>query len=184
MRLRVASMLLALLALSGCGKRDTGPSVTPPKAPGGLHVASPAFADGARIPRRYTCDGRGISPPLRWRGVPPAAVGLALMVSDPDAPGGRFVHWTLFGLPPQVTALPAGTPALGGALEGANSFGDVGWGAPCPPKGKRAHRYQFDLYWLRKPLDLADGARPDAVVAAIAHAAGGHGRLTGRYARH
>jgi phosphatidylethanolamine-binding protein (PEBP) family uncharacterized protein len=72
---------------------------------------------------------------------------------------------------------------LAPAREGSNSFGKTGWGAPCPPKGDGRHRYEFDLYWVRRPLDLAAGARPAAVVNAIAAAAGGHGRLTGRYER-
>jgi Raf kinase inhibitor-like YbhB/YbcL family protein len=183
MRVSLPLAVFLLCAVSGCGENDTGPAVAPPKAPGGLRLSSPAFADRAVIPRRYTCDGAGKSPPLRWRGVPPQAAALALVVTDPDAPGGRFAHWTLYALPPQLTALPAGLPVLGGSRQGANSFGKTGWGAPCPPKGARPHRYEFDLYWLRRPLDVAPGAPPDAVVQAIGRVAGGHGRLVGLYAR-
>jgi hypothetical protein len=182
MRRRLGLVALLLAALDGCGKGDR--LQTPlPTAPGGIRVASPAFAAGATIPRRYTCDGTGISPPLRWSGISGAAAGLALVVSDPDAPGGRFVHWTLYDLPPDLRALPAGAPELAGARQGRNSFGDEGWGAPCPPNGDRAHRYQFDLYWLRQPIKAPAGAEPDAVIEAITRAAGGHGRLVGRYAR-
>lgn len=183
MRVSLVLAVLLLCALSGCGEKDTVPAVAPPKAPGGLRLSSPAFRDGAEIPGRYTCDGAGKSPPLRWRGVPPQAAALALVVTDPDARSGRFVHWTLYALPPQLTALPAGVPVLGGARQGTNSAGKTGWRAPCPPKGERAHRYEFDLYWLREPLDVAAGAAPEAVVKAIALVAGGHGRLVGRYSR-
>lgn len=179
-RLRLATSI-ALLVLAGCGS-DRAPS-TLPKAPGKVKVSSRAFADGAAIPKRFTCDGKGESPPLRWKGVPPQAASLALIVSDPDAPGGRFVHWTLYDLPPQVTSLPTGAPVLAGARQGRNSFGKQGWGAPCPPKTDPAHRYDFDLYWLERPVDIPAGAKPQDVLKAIAGAAGGHGRLVGRYKR-
>jgi Raf kinase inhibitor-like YbhB/YbcL family protein len=117
---------------------------------------------------------------LAWRGVPAGARELAVVVSDPDA--GGFVHWTVFALAPSVRRLPAsGLPA--GALEGQNSFGHRGWGPPCPPKGDPAHRYRFDVYWLRRPSGLAAGAAPKAVYASLRAAAGGRGELVGRYAR-
>jgi hypothetical protein len=183
MRRTATTTALCLLALipAGCGG-DRAPE-TLPKAAKDLRIASRAFPDGGVIPKQYTCDGKGVSPPLRWSGVPPQAASLALIVSDPDAPGGRFVHWTLYSLPPQVTRLPTGAPVLAGARQGRNSFGKRGWGAPCPPKSDPAHRYDFDLYWLERPVDIPDGAKAQDVLRGIAEAAGGHGRLVGRYAR-
>jgi Raf kinase inhibitor-like YbhB/YbcL family protein len=169
---------LACLALAGCGG-SAGPASAPPPAPRALAVSSPDFAAGGRIPAADTCDGAGRRPVLAWRGVPAGARELAVVVSDPDA--GGFVHWTVFALAPGVRRLPArGLPA--GALEGQNSFGHRGWGPPCPPKGDPAHRYRFDVYWLRRPSGLAAGAGPKAVYAALRGAAGGRGELVGRYA--
>jgi Raf kinase inhibitor-like YbhB/YbcL family protein len=172
---------LALLALAACGGNRAPASL--PNAAATVRVSSHAFNDGGSIPTRFTCDGRGESPPLRWTGVPQQAASIALIVSDPDAPGGRFVHWTLYELPPQVRSLPTGAPVLAGARQGRNSLGKVGWTPPCPPKTDPAHHYDFDVYWLDRPVDIAQGAKPDAVLGAIAGAAGGRGRLVARYKR-
>ena len=172
---------IPLLTLGACGG-DRAPT-TLPKAAAKVRLSSRAFADGATIPKRFTCDGTGESPPLRWTGVPQQAASIALVVSDPDAPGGRFVHWTLYDLPPQVMSLPTGAPVLAGARQGRNSFGKVGWGAPCPPKSDPPHHYDFDVYWLDRPVDIEPGAKPEDVLAAIDGAAGGHGQLVGRYGR-
>src|SRR4029077_7015381 len=91
---------------------------------------STAFAPGATIPARYTCAGEGDAPPLAWSGVPGGAHELGLLMEDPDAPGGTFVHWILAGIPPTST----GTP-VAGADAGTNSFGKDGYGGPCPPQG-------------------------------------------------
>jgi Raf kinase inhibitor-like YbhB/YbcL family protein len=176
------AVLAALMAaaLSACGG-DTveGP---PPAAPDRIRVTSPAFQPGGAIPRRFTCDGEGVSPPLRWSGAPGETRSLALLLEDPDAPDGTFVHWTLFALAPSTTRLREGeVPA--GAREGENSFGDRGYGAPCPPKGDQSHRYVFALYALRSAPGLDAGASPEQVRAAIAEHALARGGLTGRAAR-
>jgi Raf kinase inhibitor-like YbhB/YbcL family protein len=173
----VTASLLALLGLPGCGGGDTveGP---PPSAPDRIRVSSPAFAAGAPIPARFTCAGEEVSPPLAWSGVPPEAASLALLVEDPDAPGGTFVHWALYALPQGTTALRAGAvPA--GAREGENSFGEEGYGAPCPPEGDAPHRYAFTLYALRAGRE----PEPGAVRAAIADRALARGVLTARFGR-
>ena len=169
------------LALAGCGggERVSGP---PPPAPDRITVTSPAFRDGGRIPTKYSCDGQEVSPPLRWRGVPTDARELALLVEDPDASGGTFVHWVLFKLPPSLGALAAGR-VPNGARQGQNSAGKDGWAGPCPPGGDPPHHYEFTLYALRTPLDQPDGASPDAVRAAVARSAVARGRLVGRFAR-
>jgi len=165
--------------LAGCGGGDK-PSEPLPAAPATITLSSPAFDDGGTIPERFTCSGEGVSPPLRWSGVPAKARELALLVEDPDA--DRFVHWTLLAIPPQTDGLAAGrTPA--GSIETENGFGDKGWGGPCPPEGKDPHRYVFSLYATDAPLDLGDDASPDEVRSAVAEHALARGTLTGRFGR-
>jgi Raf kinase inhibitor-like YbhB/YbcL family protein len=180
-RRRIALAATALALLSGCGggEKVEGP---PPAAPERITLTSPAFAPDATIPRRFTCSGEGISPPLAWEGVPAEARSLALLMEDPDAPGGTFVHWTLFDLAPDAGELRAGgQPA--GARTGENSFGDRGYGGPCPPEGDAPHRYRFVLYALRDELGLDAGASPQDVRAAIGERAIARGQLTGRFGR-
>jgi Raf kinase inhibitor-like YbhB/YbcL family protein len=178
---RAALIAAAAAALAGCGGGDRveGP---PPAAPASITLRSPAFADGAAIPERYSCDGAGVSPPLRWNGVPAGARSLALLMEDPDAPGGTFVHWTLYGVAPDARGLAEGK-APAGARQGENSFGDSAYGGPCPPQGKGAHRYVFTLYALRDTALPNAGASPEDVRAAIAGHALARGTLTGRFAR-
>jgi Raf kinase inhibitor-like YbhB/YbcL family protein len=180
-----ARALLALpalgLALAGCGGGDRveGP---PPQAPDRITLTSPAFADGETIPKRYSCDGQGIAPPLRWSGVPAGAHELALLVEDPDAPGGTFVHWVLFKLAPDLRRLDAArVPA--GARQGKNSAGDDAWTGPCPPGGATPHHYVFTLYALRTPLSEPNGASADAIRSAVSAAAIARGRLVARFGR-
>ena len=144
-----------------------------------MTVQSPAFQAGGQIPRRFTCNGRNVSPPLRWSGVPPRARELALLVEDPDA--GDFVHWSLLALPRGTRALAEGhVPAT--ADQAKNSFGKAGWGGPCPPKGS-THHYVFTLYALRRPLGLGPGASPKQASTAIRAAAIAKGTLSARYGR-
>jgi len=125
-----------------------------------MKISSPAFSDAANIPARFTCEGENLSPQLDWSGVPAGARSLALVVSDPDAPGGTFIHWVLYNLPPQTTGLPEGLPTSerlsSGASQGRNDFGQIGYGGPCPPPGK-PHRYIFTLYALDLAPDLPAG---------------------------
>jgi Raf kinase inhibitor-like YbhB/YbcL family protein len=173
-----AAVVVALLA--ACGGDDVeGP---PPSAPDRIRLTSTAFADGAAIPAQFSCDGDDVSPPLEWSDVPEGTRSLALLMEDPDASGGTFVHWSLFGIPPETTGLrSAQVPA--DAREGKNSFGDEGYGGPCPPEDDPRHRYVFMLYALRSPLDLDAGASPEEVRAAISDAATARGRLTGLFGR-
>jgi Raf kinase inhibitor-like YbhB/YbcL family protein len=168
-------VLLVTLGLSACGGGDKVSSA--PAAPRArLTVASPAFPPGGTIPTRFTCNGAGDRPALRFGGVPAGAKELALLVIDPDA--GGFVHWTVYGMAPSVRGIAAtGLPT--GARQGRSSAGGTGWTPPCPPSG--THRYEFELYWLRAPSKLAAGAGPQRVVAAIQATAAGRGELIGRY---
>jgi len=142
-----------------------------------MQLTSPAFEAGGTIPTPYTCTGDGTSPPLRWRDVPEGTRSLALVVDDPDAPRGTFTHWLLADLPPVPGDLPAqldvrALAQRGGLtpVEGTNDFGTVGYGAPCPPRGDRPHRYQFRLYALDDALGLETGFTRDE----LAEALGGH----------
>lgn len=172
-------MAVVVLVLAGCGG---GESAKAPPARDAIALRSPAFADGGTIPARFTCASVGKSPPLAWSGVPSSARELALVVIDPDAPSGGFVHWVLFHLSPGLRRLPAGgTPDA--AREAVNSAGDTAWAPPCPPKGDAPHHYEFTLYALKAPLALEDGAKADEAVAAIGRSAVVRGRLMGRFGR-
>jgi Raf kinase inhibitor-like YbhB/YbcL family protein len=172
--------LLAVVALAGCGGGENAKGPLPP-APARIKLVSPAFPAGAAIPRRFTCDGEDASPPLRWYGVPRRARELALVVQDPDAPGGTFIHWTVLGIPPTTKRFPEGhVPA--GAIEGKNSFDRQGYTGPCPPKGP-PHRYMFFLYAVSRPLALQPGVSPSKVRSALRGVAIARGELTGRYGR-
>src|SRR5262245_50894443 len=109
-----------------------------------LTVTSTAFREGQPIPKQHTGDGKDVSPPLQWSAVPEGTKGLALVCEDPDAPRGTWTHWVLFNLPATTQGLPEGVPAqetvLGGARQGKNDFGKLGYGGPAPPRGK-PHRY-------------------------------------------
>jgi Raf kinase inhibitor-like YbhB/YbcL family protein len=104
-------------------------------------LSSPAVPNGGTIPARYTCDGTGVSLPLRWTAPPAGTHSLSLIVVDPDVPSGRFVHWSASGIPPRAGGVGQGNHF---AHEGTNGFGKRGWGPPCPPRG-RSHRYLFVL---------------------------------------
>jgi Raf kinase inhibitor-like YbhB/YbcL family protein len=176
--LAIPALGLALAACGG-GDRVEGP---PPSAPERIAVTSPAFEDGGTIPKRFSCDGDNVSPPLRWSGVPSSARELALLVEDPDAPGGTYVHWVLFKLAPDLDGLAA-DKVPPGARQGKNSAGGSKYAGPCPPEDDQPHRYEFVLYALSSPLELTDGASADEVRAAVGDAALARGRLVGRFGR-
>ena len=177
--MRAAALTLLALLLAACGDGGEKVSGPPPRAPEELRLTG-SFTDGGTIPRRFTCDGAGTSPPLSWSRVSARARSLALLVEDPDAPGGTFVHWTLWDIPRSANFFVEGeTPK--GARQGEASSGKTGWAPPCPPSG--THRYVFTLYELSKPLGLEEGAGPEDVRAAVAKLAIARGTLTGRYGR-
>jgi Raf kinase inhibitor-like YbhB/YbcL family protein len=120
-----------------------------------LSLRSSAIESGSRISREYTCDGRDISPPLRWDNAPSGTRSFALICDDPDAPMGTWVHWVIYNIPPGSYQLPEAVPAKekleSGAWQGSNDFGRIGYGGPCPPRGN-PHRYFFRLYALDTEL--------------------------------
>lgn len=132
-----------------------------------MQLTSPAFADQQAIPAEYTCDGANQSPPLVVVGVPPRAMSLALIVHDPDAPGGDFVHWTIWNMAPTTKSFGSGSLPLG-AIEGKTDFGRSGYGGPCPPSG--SHRYLFTLYAVDLPISLdPSSTRPQLEQAMAGH---------------
>jgi len=157
----------ALPIAAACGLIAAGPA-----AAGQFHLTSPAFADHAGVPGRFTCSGRGLSPPLAWNGAPSGARSFVLVVSDPDAPDPAhpthtFVHWVVTYLPPGVRSLAAGAsqsmPA--GTRPGRNGAGDTGYVPLCPPVGR--HRYFFRLYALDTALSLPADTDRKALLRAI-----------------
>ena len=151
-----------------------------------MKIESPAFAGGAAIPSRFTCDGPDLSPALSWSGAPAGTKSFALICDDPDAPVGNWVHWVLFDLPPSTAGLPEGVAKdrelKPGGLQGNNDFHRIGYGGPCPPPG-RPHRYYFKLYALDRPLGLPAGAsRQDVLKAAEGHILA-EAQLMGKYGR-
>src|SRR5512135_2271949 len=139
-------------------------------------LTSSAFAEGGAIPSKYTCDGKDVSPPLDWSGVPAGAKSLALIVADPDAPDPKapkmtWVHWVLYNVAADAKGLREAVPSKGlppGTLEGANDWGKTGYGGPCPPIGR--HRYIHTLYALDTVLpDLGAPGRTGLEKAMAGH---------------
>jgi len=147
-------------------------------------LTSQGFQNGGTIPAKYTCDGKDISPPLSWGTVPDGAKSLALIVDDPDAPGGIFTHWVLFNLPATTRSLPEGVPKLdrldGGGIQGMNNFDKKGYNGPCPPK---LHTYRFILYALDFELDLKPGVTRQEVHKAMEGHVLAKAELDGKYGR-
>lgn len=155
-----------------------------------MAVKSSAFGQGAVIPRQYTGDGQNISPPLRFEGIPSGAKQLALIVDDPDAPRKEpWVHWVLYGIPANTHELPERVPQsakaqqAGGALQGKNSWGSVGYRGPEPPRGHGVHHYHFKLYALDSDLSLQPGLEKDALLSAIQGHILAETELVGTYQR-
>lgn len=153
--------------------------------PMNIKVTSSAFVEGGMIPKQYTCDGKDVSPPLKWEGVPDTAKTIALICDDPDAPMGTWVHWVLFNLPAKVQELPENVPPAktlpNGAKQGTNDFGRIGYGGPCPPGG--THRYYFKVYALDCELKLDAGATKAQLLKAMEGHIVAQGQLMGKYKR-
>ena len=176
---------LAVVLLAACSTSGGSDTVALPAAGGARRIAlsSSAFADGGRIPARYTCDGRGLAPLLQWS-TPDQPAEFVLLLTDPDAPGGTFVHWVIFGIPPQTQDVGEGQGPTG-ARQGVNGFGGLGYGPPCPPAGDKAHHYVFTLYGLSsvRTSGLESGAAAQEVLKAISCCIESEGTLTGVYQR-
>ncbi len=147
-----------------------------------IEVSSSAFEEGSAIPARYTCDGQDISPDLAWKNIPEGTQSLALIMDDPDAPGGTWVHWVVVDMPADLTGLPEDVGVKpGGGIDGNNSWRRTGYGGPCPPRG--THRYFFKLYALDSFLELDPGVTRYQVEKAMEGHILGMGQLMGTYRR-
>jgi Raf kinase inhibitor-like YbhB/YbcL family protein len=183
MAIAAALLLTPLLAvLAGCGS-GSGTTASGPRPTGStVRITSSAFLNGSSIPSRYTCDGEDHAPPLTWTRVPVRARSLALLVEDQNAPGGAFLHWSVYDLPRGSSGTGTGHLPQG-SVEGKNSFGRVGYGGPCPPRGDPPHHYVFSIHALDDAPALPSGASPAAVREAVAAHAIAAGALTGTYRR-
>lgn len=193
-RLAIALLLtlvigIGLYVLSPGGLRETGPDssvttseITITKEPftnQTMKLTSPAFTHNSTIPTKYTCDGEDISPPLLISETPAEAKSLVLIVDDPDAPVGDWVHWTLWNIPPSTTEIEEARAPAG--IEGTTDFGRTGWGGPCPPSG--THRYFFKLFALDTELTLPESAGKAEILDAINNHILDSTELIGTYAR-
>lgn len=176
----------------GMPTAGTGTAASPGASPGAISVRSPAFGAGTAIPARFTCHGSNTPVPLTWAGVPPRAQSVAVVVDDPDAPGGTFTHWVVFNLPGANGGTHGGAhggthggtqsgitgghlPA--GAAQAQNSNGRAAYFGPCPPSG--THHYRFTVYAEPGRLELPAGAPLTQALRAITADALASGRLTG-----
>ena len=175
--LRRPRLLLTALLTAACGadasthEVDTGAAAT-------IAVTSKAFGQGDRIPERFTCDGEETSPPLAWSGG--QGSDWALVVDDPDAPGGTFVHWVVLDIEKDARSVATGQVPAGG-VQIVNSSGSASYAGPCPPSGE--HHYRFTVYALDDATGLTGSANLDDALAAVSTHATARGRLTAVYSR-
>ncbi len=145
-------------------------------------LTSPAFAEGQRIPPRHTCEGEDLSPRLEWSHVPQETRSFALIVEDPDAPGGLFTHWLLADIPGDQRELVEADTTTG--VAGRNDFQNPGWGGPCPPPGHGDHRYYFRLLAMDvESIGLPSGASKEDFEKALDGHILAEARLMGRFKR-
>ncbi|MEV5873139.1 YbhB/YbcL family Raf kinase inhibitor-like protein [Streptomyces sp. NPDC052101] len=179
----VASAVAATAVVAGCGDGGGAPAATAsPTAARRLTVTSSAYADGGTIPRRHTCDGADVSPPLALGAVPARTASLALLLLDTDAQHGTFTHWLAWDIDPHTRQLSAGEHPRG-ATEGRNDFGRPGYGGPCPPRGDHPHHYVLTVYATDRRMSLTARASSAELLRALSGHTLAAGTLTGRYGR-
>ncbi len=146
-------------------------------------ITSSSFKEGEMIPSKYTCDGLDISPPLKWEQVPQGTKSFAIIMDDPDAPMGTWVHWVVWNIPAETNSLAAGegTPLPDGSKQGVTSAGTNGYHGPCPPGG--AHRYYFKIYALDTMLNLPESSKKQDLLDAVKGHILAQGSLMGKYKR-
>jgi Raf kinase inhibitor-like YbhB/YbcL family protein len=170
-------VVLALVLLAGCAS-DDWEEVVSPEPP---ELSSTVLTDGGVFPPAHTCDGEDLALPLSWDGSHPDAVEVVLVVDDPDAPDGPFVHWLVAGLPGTGSIVDGALPA--GAIEGVNDFGEIGYSGPCPPPGDAAHNYRIEVIGVAEPTGLETGFTADELERTTAGQQLSSASLTGRYSR-
>ena len=171
---RLLSFGFVLMAATVAGGREV-------RKMEGVMISSSLFARNGVIPVKYTCDGKNVSPPLRFEGVPAGARSLALIMDDPDAPAGTWDHWVVWNIAPATREIGEGSVPPGG-IEGKNSWGRPGYGGPCPPSG--VHRYVFRLYALDTLLNIPSSSTKRDLERAMHGHILGMGELVGLYKRH
>jgi len=175
------SILPLLLAVAAC--RGAGPGPSPPEGAtvASITVTSKTFPSGGAIPVDFTCDGKNLPPELTWSAPPEGTASLAIVIDDPDAPGGVFTHFVAVNLSPDLRSLKEGFDAQAiGAKIGRNDFDHASYDGPCPPRGE-LHRYRFRVLALNRALGIADGAARGAVDAAMNGRLLGEGTLVGTF---
>jgi Raf kinase inhibitor-like YbhB/YbcL family protein len=150
------------------------------KSKNGLQLISPAFRDNARIPVQYTCKGQNVNPPLNIFGVPSQAKSLTLIMHDPDAPGGDYLHWLVWDIAADTETITTNTLPPG-AVQGRTGFGDNKYGGPCPPAGTGTHHYIFELYALDTALGLDPGSSREKLQEAMKAHTLDQAKLTGLF---
>jgi len=184
MLLLLAALAVLILAAYMAFTPRRGAAFAPQLRNGRRIKLAVAGLESGSIPRRYTCDGEDVSPPIEW--VPLSGVSsYLLLVYDPDAPKGVFIHWVLYNIPSSVHSLPEGIPPapltrLG--VQGVNDFHRLGYGGPCPPPGPE-HHYHFLLVALDKRLDVRPGAAAEEVIRAAEGHVIGYGEVVLTYRR-
>ena len=173
MKLCIPSIFLTLILIfiiSGCGVETEKEKIEEQKETISIQgrmvnmkLTSPAFENNKDMPSEYTCDGPNVLPDLNLEDVPENAKSLALIMDDPDAPAGTWVHWIVWNISPSTKKIAKGTEPQG--IQGTTSFGKSGYGGPCPPFG--THRYFFKLYALDTTLNLKEGSNKEDLEAAI-----------------
>lgn len=177
----LGGIAFAVIGTAGCsGTPSGGQSFT---------IASEAFDEGETLPERHTCSGSDVSPRLTFEGVPVEAETLAVIVDDPDAPGGTFTHWILVNVGADRTVIPEAVEptetvgSLDDARQGRNDFGSVGYRGPCPPEDDDPHTYRFRGYALDSRLDVEPGAERETVEPALEDATLATDVVTGTFGR-
>lgn len=173
--------MAVVVALAFAAANKTAPARSNQTESKGMKITSTAFDDGKAIPIRYGCQGEGVNPPLALANVPGEAQALALVVDDPDAPGGTFDHWVLWNLPATTREIPENWEPEPGVSVGANGAGKSSWYPPCPPSG--THHYHFKLYALDQKLNLAEGSSKGELEKAMQGHTVTQAELVGTYSK-
>jgi Raf kinase inhibitor-like YbhB/YbcL family protein len=177
MRRRTVLMFLGVVGALAMLLSPAAPSTAATKQK--FALTSTTFADGTTIPVANTCTGAGTTPQLAWKNVPKGTKDLALIVEDPDAPSGTFVHWVVANIKPKPSSVAEGGD-FAGAFGGNNGLGRPGWQPPCPPPGA-PHHYVFTLYALKRKLTLPPGTNATTLRTAMNGKILGQAKLTGLY---
>ena len=179
-------LLVGLTVLGLCASLSGQPGAAEKDKKGvpAMKITSTAFEEGATIPKPHTGDGKNVSPSLKWNGALPETKSFALVCDDPDAPGGTWNHWLLWDVPAAAHSLAEGFKPGQTGVSGTNDFGRQGYGGPCPPKGKGAHRYFFKLFALNvASLGLKAGAKRGELDRVLKGRVVGEAEYVGRYER-